>query len=244
MLYICQVNTLISYVCCVLLSYYLCNFIYIFYCSTNLKVDDLVKKDFENAISATVKRTGTFKELKQKDEVIIEESRLEATKMMKQARVMADENNMKGAKDKIITAQSMLEDVDIEGSVKILEMVKQELDQFMAYLQSPELYKKHGRAFALSSELSHDRQRFAARGDLEKPAAFSTPRMDAYREQAKSFDKDPTKPVPTVEEDQKQDIAADPLGPIIKPLTFYLQRAIEALQSIQGILKTASRRRV
>lgn len=211
--------------------------------SNDLEVDDLLKGDFDSNISATVKRTGTFKKLEQKPEVIIEESRVEATKMMKEAREMADNNNMKGAKNKIVTAQNMLEDVDIEGSVKILEMLKQELDQFMAYLQSPELYKTHGRAFALSSELSHDRQRFAARGDMEKPGAFSTPRMEAYQEQAKSFDKDPTKPVPTVEEDQKKDIAADPLGPIIRPLTVYLQRAIQALQSIQTILKSASRRR-
>ncbi|KAK1397084.1 hypothetical protein POM88_006947 [Heracleum sosnowskyi] len=76
---------------------------------------------------------------------------------------MADNNDLNGAKNKIIDAQSMLDDVDLQGTVKMFEMLKQELDQFMAYLQSPELYKKHGRAFALSTELCHARQRFAAR---------------------------------------------------------------------------------
>lgn len=208
--------------------------------STDLELDKLENKEFGSSLSATVRRTGKFKELVQKDEVIIEESRLETAKMMKEARVMADNNNLNGAKKMIIGAQSMLDDVEIEGAVKMLEMLKQELDQFMAYLQSPELYRKHGRAFALSSELSHARQRFAARGDMEKLSLFSTPRMDTYQEQAKSFDKDPTKPVPTVEEDQKQDIVADPLSPIIVPLTRFLQQAIEALQSIALILNSAS----
>ncbi|KAK1362318.1 hypothetical protein POM88_046792 [Heracleum sosnowskyi] len=150
---------------------------------------------------ARVIRTPNFKGL-EKDEVIIEESRLETAEMMKEARIMADNNDLNGAKNKIIDAQSMLDDMDLQGTVKMLEMLKQELDQFMAYLQSPELYKKHGRAFALSSELSHARQRFATRGDMDKLRLFSTPRMDAYQQQAKSFDKDPTKSVPIVEEDQ------------------------------------------
>lgn len=203
-------------------------------------MDKLENKEFGNISSARVIRTGKFKELQQKDEVIIEESRLQTAEMMKEARVMADDDDLDGAKNKILTAQSMLDDVNIEGGVKMLEMLKQELDQFMAYLQSPEMYKKRGRAFALSSELSHARQRFAARGDMDKLSLFSTPRMDAYQQQAKSFDKDPEKPVPTVEEDEKQDIVADPLSPIITPLTRFLQQAIEALQSMAFILNSAS----
>lgn len=203
-------------------------------------MDKLENKEFGNISSARVIRTGKFKELQQKDEVIIEESRLQTAEMMKEARAMADDDDLDGAKNKILTAQSMLDDVDIEGGVKMLEMLKQELDQFMAYLQSPEMYKKRGRAFALSSELSHARQRFAARGDMDKLSLFSTPRMDAYQQQAKSFDKDPEKPVPTVEEDEKQDIVADPLSPIITPLTRFLQQAIEALQSMAFILNSAS----
>lgn len=168
---------------------------------------------------------------------MVEGSRLNAAKMMIQAREMADKNKLDDAKNIIINAQSMLDDVEVKKRNTVLEMLKEELDQLMAYLQSADMYKNQGRSFALSSELSHARQRFAARGgDMDKFRMFSTPRMDLYKEQAKEFDKNPTKPVPTVEDDVKQELAADPLSPIIGPLTFYLQQAILALQSIETIL--------
>ncbi|KAK1404089.1 putative Inter-alpha-trypsin inhibitor heavy chain H3 [Heracleum sosnowskyi] len=193
-------------------------------------------------VFASVKRSGSFKE-EEEEEVMVEGSRLQTAKMMKEAREMADKNKLDDAKNIInVDAQSMLEDVEVNKNNSVLEMLKEELDQHMEYLQSPDMYKNHGRSFALSSELCHARQRSAARGkDLDKFRMFSTPRMDLYKEQAKEFDKNPTKPVPTVEDDVKQEIAADPLSPIIGPLTFYLQQAILALQSIETILTAGGR---
>ncbi|THG11850.1 hypothetical protein TEA_000405 [Camellia sinensis var. sinensis] len=67
-------------------------------------------------------------------------------------------------------------------------------------MKSQEIYEKQGRPFALSSETSHNRQRYAAKGDdVEKLRMFATPRMDAYLEQAKSFDEDPSKTLPSGE---------------------------------------------
>lgn len=192
-------------------------------------------------VFASVKRTGSFKE-EEEEEVMVEGSRLKTAEMMIQARQMADKDKLDDAKNIIIDAQSMLDDVEVNEGNTVLEMLKEELDQLMEYLQSPDMYKNHGHSFALSSELSHARQRFAARGgDMDKFRMFSTPRMDVYKEQAKEFNKNPTKPVPTVEDDVKKEIAADPLSPIIGPLTFYLQQAILALQSIETILTAGGR---
>lgn len=188
-----------------------------------------------------MKRTGSSKD-EEEEEVTVEGSRLKTAEMMKEAREMADKNKLNDAKNIILDAQSMLDDVEVNEGNTVLEMLKEELDQLMAYLQSADIYKNHGRSFALSSELCHARQRFAARGgDLDKFRMFCTPRMDVYREQAKDFDKNPTKPVPTVEDDVKKEIAANPLGPFIGPLTFYLQQAILALQSIETIISAGGR---
>lgn len=172
--------------------------------------------------------------------MVIEGSRVETAKMMKEARVMADNDNLKEAKKKLDKAQNMLGDVDVVDTA-LIEMLKREVAQLVEYLQNPDLYKNHGRSFALSSELSHDRQRFAARGDMEKLRLFSTPRMDLYQEQAKTFIKDPTKPVPTVDDDQKQELAADPLSPIKGSLSFLLQQIIQAVKSIESVITSGGR---
>ncbi|GMQ08557.1 hypothetical protein CsSME_00052230 [Camellia sinensis var. sinensis] len=79
-------------------------------------------------------------------------------------------------------------------------MLKSELQQIKRLMKSQEIYEKQGRPFALSSETSHNRQRYAAKGDdVEKLRMFATPRMDAYLEQAKSFDEDPSKTLPSGE---------------------------------------------
>ena len=114
-------------------------------------------------------------------------------------------------------------------------MLKSEDQQLLKLMRSQEIYKQ-GRPFALSSETSHDRQRFAARGDLDSLRLFSTPRMEKYLEQAKSFDEDPSKPPPSVEEDVKEEIAANPLAPIAGALSFYIQAAIQSLQAIEKII--------
>lgn len=193
-------------------------------------------------LSARVKRTADFKDDEdgEEDEVVVEGTRVETAKMMKDARELADNKKMDDAKKVLDNAQNMLDNVQVDDT-RLLEMLKREVGQLLAYLQKPDLYIKHGRSFALSSELSHDRQRFAARGDIEKLRLFSTPRMDAYQEQAKTFIKDPTKPVPTVEEDEKKEIAADPLGPIKGPLGFLLEQIFVAVKAIESLVTSGGR---
>lgn len=177
----------------------------------------------------------------EREEVTIEASRIQTAQMMKESRILADQEKFDAAKNKIVDAQNLLEDVEIDGTNSLIELLKAELQQFLIFLQSPEAYKKSGRAFALSAELSHERQRFAARGDAEKSTGmFATPRMEAYKKQSESFEKG--EPVPTAAEDAKEEALADPIGPISGALSLQIQIAIQALMSIQNILDSAAPR--
>ncbi|KAG8057057.1 hypothetical protein GUJ93_ZPchr0002g23126 [Zizania palustris] len=64
--------------------------------------------------------------------------------------------------------------------------------------------------------------------------------MDAYLEQAKKFDEDPEAPLPSAAADLKQEVAANPLGPLAGQLTFYIKSAIQALQAIDKICSAAA----
>ncbi|KAG8649239.1 E3 ubiquitin-protein ligase WAV3-like [Manihot esculenta] len=186
-------------------------------------------------VTLNVSRTGASADERERPEVRNEETRLLTANMIKEARVMADGNKLDDARDKLVEAQNSLEDVDDESN-PLIEMLRSELQQLLKLMKSQEIYEKQGRPFALSSETSHNRQRFAARGDIESLRLFATPRMDKYLEQAKSFDEDPSKPLPSVDEDVKEEIAANPLGPIAGALSFYIQSAIQSLQAIEKII--------
>ncbi|KAL7250883.1 hypothetical protein ACSBR1_012824 [Camellia fascicularis] len=195
-----------------------------------------------NPTIVTVSRTGRTYVEPEREEVMIEENRLQTAQMMKEARVMADDKKLDNAHDKLVEAQNKLGSNFNDESSPLIEMLKSELKQMKKSMKSQEIYEKQGRPFALSSETSHNRQRFAARGDdVEELRLFATPRMDAYLEQAKSFDEDPSQPPPSVGEDVKQELAADPLAPIIGALSYYLQLAIQSLKSIDNILNKAGR---
>ncbi|CAL5395109.1 unnamed protein product [Camellia sinensis] len=195
-----------------------------------------------NPIILTVSRTGRASVEPEREEVMMEENRLRTAQMMKEARVMADDQKLGNAREKLVEAQNLLEDVVNDESNRLIEMLKSELQQIKRLMKSQEIYEKQGRTYALSSETSHNRQRYAARGDdVEKVRMFSTPRMDAYLEQAKSFDEDPSKSMPSVDEDEKQELAADPLAPIVGALSYYIQTAIQSLKSIDNILNKAGR---
>ncbi|XP_028111069.1 E3 ubiquitin-protein ligase WAV3-like [Camellia sinensis] len=168
-----------------------------------------------NPIIVTVSRTGRTSVEPEREEVMIEENRLRTAQMIKESRVMADDKKLDGALEKLAEAQSLLENVVNDESNPLIKMLKSEQQQMSRLTKTHEIYEKQGRPFALSSETSHDRQRFAARGDdVETVRMFATPRMDAYLEQAKSFE-DPSKPLPSVDEDEKQDRAADPLARVL-----------------------------
>jgi len=179
-----------------------------------------------NPLVANVTRVGTSVE-PEREEVMAEVNRVRTAQMMKAARVMADDKKLVDAQKKLLEAKNLL-----DQSNPLIEMLISELQQLMEFMKSQDIYDKQGRSFALSSETSHERQRFAARGDVEKLRLFATPRMDAYLEQAKSFVEDPSKPLPTVAEDVKQELAAEkekyPDG--------YIQTAIQSLKSIMAVI--------
>ncbi|GMQ09728.1 hypothetical protein CsSME_00052998 [Camellia sinensis var. sinensis] len=192
-------------------------------------------------IILTVSRTGRTSVEPEREEVMMEENRLRTAQMIKESRVMADDKKLDGALKKLAEAQSLLENVVNDESNPLIEMLKSELQQMSRLMKTQEIYEKQGRPFALSSETSHNRQRFAARGDDPKELRlFATPRMDAYLEQAKSFDEDPSKPLPSVDEDAKQELAAEPepepepLPPMVGTLSHYIQTAIQSFLALFG----------
>ncbi|EEF42595.1 E3 ubiquitin-protein ligase WAV3 [Ricinus communis] len=182
-----------------------------------------------------VRRSGMSPDQQEMPEVLTEETRLRTARMIKEARVMADDSKLDDARDKLVEAQNLLEDV-LDESNPLVEMLRSELQQLLKLMKSQEIYEKQGRPFALSSETCHDRQRFASRGDVESLRLYATPRMDKYLEQAKSFEEDPSKPLPSVDEDVKEELAANPIAPIAGAITFYIHAAIQSLQAIEKVI--------
>ncbi|KAI8016448.1 hypothetical protein LOK49_LG05G00771 [Camellia lanceoleosa] len=110
---------------------------------------------------------------------MMEENRLRTAQMTKESRIMADNKQLDGALEKLVEAQSLQENVVNDESNPLIGMLKSELQQMSRLMKPQEIYKKQGRPFALSSKTSHNRQRFAARGDdSKKLRLFVTPRMD------------------------------------------------------------------
>ncbi|XP_028065162.1 E3 ubiquitin-protein ligase WAV3-like [Camellia sinensis] len=189
-------------------------------------------------IIVTVRRTGGGSEEgePERKEVMMEENRLRTAQMIKESRIMADDKKLDGALEKLVEAQSLQENMVNDESNPLIGMLKSELQQMSRLMKPQEIYENQGRPFALSSETSHNRQRFAARGDDPKELSlFATPRMDAYLGQAKSFDEDPRKPLPSVDEDEKQERAAEPLPPMVRRLCYYIQKVIRSF--FKGFLK-------
>ncbi|KAG0587212.1 hypothetical protein KC19_2G148600 [Ceratodon purpureus] len=182
----------------------------------------------------TVRRSGGATADAASD-VQTEEARLNMADKIKAARTMADGKNIVDARDKLVEAQNALEDV-VEQTNPLVDALRNEIQQLVKLFKTQDVYDRKGRPFALSSETSHDRQRFAARGDIDSIRLFATPRMDKYLEQAKKFDENPAAPLPSVDEDVKEEIAANPLGPIAGPISFYIQTAIQALQAIDKLI--------
>ncbi|KQJ87619.1 uncharacterized protein LOC112272381 [Brachypodium distachyon] len=161
---------------------------------------------------------------------------------IREAMAMADAGDMDGARYRLVDAQNTVEDeLMMDGCEKMLDSMRAELAQLVHLMQTPELYKQQGRAYALAAGTSHGRQRFADRGDRTDPVTvFSTPRMDTYREQAKKFVADPSKPPPSAADDVKDEILANPMAAFSSELALHLQTAIQALQAIQKIVTTTN----
>ncbi|XP_051180402.1 uncharacterized protein [Lolium perenne] len=150
----------------------------------------------------TVLRTGVaIPEVAGPVEVRAEEFRLQAAELIKEARMLADAMKLVDARYKLMDALDLVAD-------QSNPLLPAELQELLHLMDSQELYHGHGRAYALASETSHDRQRFAARGgDAGTIRLFATPRMDKYLKQAKMFESDPASPVTSADDDVKEEIA-------------------------------------
>ncbi|KAI8011422.1 putative E3 ubiquitin-protein ligase WAVH2 [Camellia lanceoleosa] len=109
-----------------------------------------------NPIILTVSRTDRTSVEPERKEVMIEENCLRTAQMMKEPRVMADDQKLGNARDKLVEAQNLLEDMVNDESNPLIEMLKSELQQIKRLMKSQEIYEKQGRPFALSSETSHN----------------------------------------------------------------------------------------
>jgi Mg-chelatase subunit ChlD len=174
-------------------------------------------------------------------EVQAEIARRNHAEAIRQARLLADAGELEEARYKVVDAQNALEDIVVdrlEDGKKLVSALRAELAQLLKLMETKELYEAQGRAYALASETCHGRQRYAARGGDEggDVRLFATPRMDTYREQAKNFEKNPTAPVPTADEDLKQEILANPISAVSTELAYHLRMAIQSLQAIERIV--------
>uniref|UniRef100_A0ACD5YCN5 Uncharacterized protein n=1 Tax=Avena sativa TaxID=4498 RepID=A0ACD5YCN5_AVESA len=147
----------------------------------------------------TVWRSGgvELSELEKPAGLLSEESRLQTAQMIKEARTMADHKRLGDAQDK-------LEETHRRHNMPSL--LRTELEELF---KTQESYEKQGRPYALSWESCHDRQRFAGNGG-GATRLFATPRMDKYLEQAKKFLDEPTTPLPSVDDDVKEEVGALP----------------------------------
>ncbi|GMN23410.1 hypothetical protein TIFTF001_049084 [Ficus carica] len=191
-------------------------------------------------VTATVTRSGKAR-VKVIPKLILEESRLMALNSVKDARVLADKMELERAKNIVDEAKHMLEGVMVDDDpTDLIKTLIYDLQQLSEFMKTQKDYEEKGYPYALSFETSHDRQRYAARGDVDKVRSFATPRMNAYLEQAKKFDNDPNTPPPSVETDQKIEDAIKPPPPPkpLPPVTPHCTEiVIQVLYLIGSVLK-------
>lgn len=166
--------------------------------------------------------------------VEFEEVRLKMVSTLKEAMGMAGEN-LDEARDKLTDATNSL-------NTPLFDDLRVDLQNLISLMQDTDTYQKQGLVYALSSETSHDRQRYAARGNVNELRLFATERMNQYLKQANEFDEDSSILLPSVDEDDKKDLAANPLAPISGPISSYIKAAIQALQSIERLINNGAKR--
>ncbi|KAL6654775.1 hypothetical protein ACP70R_008240 [Stipagrostis hirtigluma subsp. patula] len=190
-----------------------------------------------------VKRTPTASSGADPEELRNEDVRRQHAKSITAARSLADEKKLEEAREQLKKAQIELEDI-LENPM--VAMLRKELQQLLDLMVSEELYKAEGRPYALAAELSHARQRFAARPGVDDGVRlFATPRMDAYLEQAKKFAENPDEPLPNADVDVEEEIKkAIDNRPEVEPsiLDYYMNFATLLLQGIGNIVNRLARR--
>ncbi|XP_047049090.1 uncharacterized protein LOC124654103 isoform X2 [Lolium rigidum] len=150
----------------------------------------------------TVWRTGVnLSEEQNLTGLLREEARLQTAQMINEASFMAHWTWLDDARDKLLEAQNMLQEEE--------QSLRTELQELFQLFKTQQTYETRGRLYALSSESSHNRQRLTVRGgDIEIMRLFATPRMGKYMEQANKFLNEPTKLLPSVDQDVDEDLGA------------------------------------
>jgi hypothetical protein len=163
------------------------------------------------------------------------ESIKEATRVADEATERKDENKLGDARKVLVGAQNKLEDIvpDDDDNDRMVDALRGELHQLIELMRTLADYVTRGRPYALATILAHGRQRATRRGDEDVvDSPYVRPRMKKYIQQAKQFEEKPEEPVPSAEEDVKE----DPFAEILAPIASYLETAIQALQGIQKIV--------
>ncbi|KAH9607224.1 hypothetical protein KSS87_021288 [Heliosperma pusillum] len=137
-------------------------------------------------ISATVTRTSTPVTV-EPVQLINEVARRDTANTIREAREQADIHNYDGAKTTLENRERSLDKLNPEAN-ELIKALKYEVQEFLRLLREPEIYSEEGRAFALSSELSHGLQRFAARGDATQLLPLAIPLVVLFSNQAIDFD--------------------------------------------------------
>ncbi|KAK1613722.1 hypothetical protein QYE76_019239 [Lolium multiflorum] len=114
-----------------------------------------------------------------------------------------------GARDKLEGGRKALDNLD--ESNPMVGIWKTESEQLRKLTEPPELYETQGRPYARSTKTSHDLQRMASRGDVQDVRPFATPLMDKYLEQAKKFQEDPNMPLPSLDDDVRDEEEPPPM---------------------------------
>ncbi|XP_074318204.1 putative E3 ubiquitin-protein ligase EDA40 [Silene latifolia] len=153
-------------------------------------------------IAATVTRTRS-PVTEDPVEVVNEKARGNTAAAIEEARKKADANDLPGARNTMKNAEESLNSLGREAD-ELIKALKYEVQEFLRLLKDSDTYLKEGRAFALSSELSHKLQRFAARGDATQLVALGIPLVIEFVNQAVKFDKDPNFKVSSANEDKKR----------------------------------------
>jgi hypothetical protein len=141
-------------------------------------------------------------------QVQAEVARRQHADSIKAAMEKADGDKLEEARNILAEALKALERI-VDPMV---DMLRKELLKLLELFKTKDIYEKQGRPSAMSSAASHDRQRFAARGDAEDIRIFATRRMDTYLKQAKLPD---DKPIPSADDDVQQEPEVPQDGPAV-----------------------------
>ncbi|KAL6660789.1 hypothetical protein ACP70R_001824 [Stipagrostis hirtigluma subsp. patula] len=167
-----------------------------------------------------------------------EEVRRRHAECIRAATALADGGRMEEARRRLQDGLDAVGTILLDDGERMAGVLRAELQRLIRLMESKELFQEQGRPYAFAVETSHGRQRAAAKGGDDAVAClYVTPRMAAHLKQARQFEKEyPKTPVPSADEDLKQEIAANRLAAVLGPLGFYLDNAIKSLQAINNII--------